>query len=242
VLSHPPHGEVDLQRAAAVLRLVPAEVRHKATYQVPEIWLAEASDEAAEAGAAKLRQAGLRVVTVPGAAVAASPPQELVASFAFENDGLRLVAETPTLLAYDELVIAVTFAPRPAEGKAALPQPAVELCAPTTDGYQRWTILQGVTGFAGQAPRQSGSMGANLRAFVADLERRFPHVRVDRRLLNMQVRRRGGTAPTSGPVRQGYSYATAALNQLLESIEPGLSDLAHEELAVRLAFLTHVAG
>jgi hypothetical protein len=43
-------------------------------------------------------------------------------------------------------------------------------------------------------------------------------------------------------VRQGYSYATAALNQLLESIEPGLSDLAHEELAVRLAFLTHVAG
>ena len=57
----------------------------------------------------------------------------------------------------------------------------------------------------------------------------------------MQVRRRGGAAPAGVPVRQGYSYATAALHQLLESIEGGLSELPHEELAVRLAVLTYLA-
>jgi hypothetical protein len=76
--------------------------------------------------------------------------------------------------------------------------------------------------------RQSSSFGANVRNLAADVEQRFPAMRVDRRLMNMQVRRRGGSAPAGGPVRQGYSFATAALNRLLESIAPGLSELEHE--------------
>ena len=75
------------------------------------------------------------------------------------------------------------------------------------------------------------------------VEQRFPSLAVDRRLLNMQVRRRTGAPPPVGaPVRHGFSYATRALDRLLESIAPGLSDLDHEELAVRLALLTRAAG
>jgi hypothetical protein len=87
------------------------------------------------------------------------------------------------------------------------------------------------------------NFGANVRAFAADVERHFPAVVVDRRLMNMQVRRRTSAPPPAGaPVRHGYSFATRALDRLLESMEPGLSELEHEELAVRLALLTRAAG
>jgi hypothetical protein len=64
---------------------------------------------------------------------------------------------------------------------------------------------------------------------------------VDERLVNMQVRRRVG-APPPGMVRRGFSYATTSLNELLESLAPGLSEIEHEDLASRLAFLTQAAA
>jgi hypothetical protein len=238
VLSHPPHGEVDLKRAAAVLGLVPVDVRLKAAYAIPEIWLAPDDPAAAEAAAATLRQAGLRVVVAPGAALAAVEPPNPVASFSFEPGGLLLRAEEEALLEYDTAGIAVLFTPRASESREPLPPPSFDLYVLTETAAPRWSIVQGVTGFGGMTGRQSASFGANVRAFAVDVERRFPAVLVDRRLVNMQVRRRGGATPAGGPVRQGYSFATVALNRLLESIQPGLSALDHEELAVRLALLT----
>ena len=238
VLSHPPHGEVDLKLAAMVLRLTAVDVRLKANYPIPEIWLEHGAAAVAESAAASLRAAGMRVVAVPGAALAEIPPQQPVASFAFEDGGLFLDAEDQVTVPYDTAVVAVVFAARPDQGKGP-PPAAVELFAPAERGYHRWTILQGVTGFAGASPRQTGSFGVSARNFAADVERRFPEARVDRRLVNMQVRRRTG-APPPGAVRRGYSFATPALQQLLDSIEPGLGDLEHEELSVRLAFLTNV--
>jgi hypothetical protein len=239
VLAHPPHGVVDLNRAAAVLRFAPVDVRLKANYSVPEIWLAHGAAAVAEADAAALRRAGLRVVAVPGAALGEIPAQQFVGSFAFEDQGLFLDAEERVTLDYDAAAIAVLFVPRPEPGKGPPPPAAVELFVPAYSGYQRWTILQGVTGFAGASPRQTTSFGVNARNFAADLERRFPNARVDRRLVNMQVRRRTG-APPPGMVRRGYSFATPALQQLLDSIAPGLAELEHQELSVRLAFLTNV--
>ncbi len=40
------------------------------------------------------------------------------------------------------------------------------------------------------------------------------------------------------PVRKGFSFATTALSNLLESIAPELKDLNQFELASRLCFLT----
>ena len=101
VLSHPPHGEVDFKRAGAVLGLVAVDVRLKASYNLPEIWLADGDARAAEAAAASLRQAGLSVVLVPGAALAAIAPPNPVSTFSFEAGGLLLQAEEEVLLEYD---------------------------------------------------------------------------------------------------------------------------------------------
>ena len=242
VLSHPPHGEVDFKRAGTVLGLVAVDVRLKASYGVPEIWLANEDARAAETAAATLRQAGLSVVLVPGAALGAIDPPNPVSTFRFEADGLLLQAEEEVLLEYDTPGLAVLFIPRPGQAKDLLPPASLDLYALTGIAAPRWTIVQGVTTFEGMGPRQSSSFGANVRAFAAEVEQRFPAMRVDRRLMNMQVRRRGGAAPAGVPVRQGYSFATAALGGLLENIAPGLSELEHEELAVRLALLTRAAG
>jgi hypothetical protein len=241
VLSHPPHsGEVDLKLAAPVLGLAAADVRLKVNYPVPEIWAAEPAP-AADAAAAQLRDAKFRVVVVPGAALAAIPPRHPVLSFAFEDRDLLVRGDEQTTLDYEASVIAVLFTPRPGESKGS-PAPAfLDLYAVVRGRLQRWTFLQGATGFGGMGTRQSASFGMNVHAFAADVARRFAKCTVDERLVNMQVRRRVG-APPPGMVRRGFSYATTSLNELLESLAPGLSEIEHEDLASRLAFLTKAAA
>jgi hypothetical protein len=241
VLSHPPHrGEVDLKLAAPVLGLAPADLRLKIKYPVPEIWAAEPAP-AAQAAAATLTQAGFRVVAIPGTALAAIPERNPVVSFAFEEHGLIMRGAEQGTLEYDAAVIGVLFTPRPGESKDA-PVPAfLDLYAIVRGHLRRWTCLQGATGFGGMGQRQSASFGMNVHAFAGDLGRRFAKCTLDERLVNMQVRRRIG-APPPGVVRRGYSYATASLNDLLDSLAPGLSQIEHEDLASRLAFLTNAAG
>jgi hypothetical protein len=240
VLSHPPHGEVDLKLAAPVLGLAPADVRLKINYPVPEIWVAEPEPEA-QSAAASLRQAKFRVVVVPGAALGAIPPRNPVVSFGFEDQGLLIRAEEQSTLGYDASVIAVLFTPRPGESKGSPALAFLDIYAITRGRLLRWTFLQGITGFGGMGTRQTSSFGMNVHAFAADVKQRFASSILDQRLVNMQVRRKTG-APPPGMVRRGFSYATASLSQLLESLAPGLSQIEHEDLASRLAFLTQAAG
>ena len=60
-ISDPPHGQIDLQKAAPALGLAPADLRMKTTYRVPEIWLADPDRGQVEPGAVTLREAGLNV-------------------------------------------------------------------------------------------------------------------------------------------------------------------------------------
>ena len=240
VLSHPPHGEVDLKLAAPVLGLAPADVRLKVNYPVPEIWVV-APTASAETAAARLREARFRVAVVPGAALGAIPARAPVVSFAFEDAGLLVRGAEQGTVEYDAAVIAVLFTPRPGEHKDAMVPAFLDLYAIVRGRLQRWTFLQGTTGFGGMGARQSASFGMNVHAFAADVSRRFARCTVDQRLVNMQVRKRVGTPPP-GVVRRGYSYATASLNQLLESLAPGLSEIDHDDLSSRLAFLAQAAG
>lgn len=241
VLSHPPHGSVDFTLAAPLLEMTPADVRLKANYSVPEIWMAESDAEAAEAGAARLRAAGLRVAVVPGVALAEIPARNPVASFAFEDGELVIQASRRDSVAYGVAAVAVLFTPRPGESKGNPPAAFLDLYAVVGGGLGRWTFLQGTTGFTGMGTRQSASFGTNVHALADDLRRRFATCTVDERLVNMQVRRRVGSPPP-GAIRRGYSFATGSLNELLDGLRAGLSAMDHEELASRLAFLTRVAG
>jgi hypothetical protein len=239
VISHPPHGAVDAKQGALVLGLAPVDVRLKANHAVPEIWLALDDAPNAAAAADRLRRAEFRVVARPGTALAALSEIRPVTGFSFGATALSLQGErAEASLPYDSALVAVLFTPRLDAGKASQVPSFLDLYLPAAGAPTRWTVLQGVTGFAGMGARQTASFGTNLHAFAADVEARFPRAVLDRRLEQMRVRRRFGVPPP-GTIRQGYSFATSALNRLLESIRPGLSELEDPDLTSRLAYLTH---
>lgn len=241
VVSNPPHGTVDLPTAAPLLQLARPDLRLKQNYPVPEIWLAEDDRSTADAAAAALVAAGLHLVVVPGAALGEIPERAPVPAFGFEDRGFVLQAEEQIVLPYQAPLVAVLFSARPGDGRGPLPPPFLDLYVLCDGALRRWTFAQGDTAFWGLGNRATASFGTNVKALAEELERRFPRGRIDRRLVNMQVRRRVG-APPPGVQRRGFSYATEALNQLLERIKPGLSQIEHPELASRLAFLTLAAS
>lgn len=241
VLSNPPHGDVDLATASPILGLEPADLRLKTNYPVPEILLTEDDPAACEAAAAGLREAAFNVAVVPGRALAEIPGRRPAPLFTFEQDALVLDAEECARLSYDVPLVAVQFSARPGETKGFVPTPFLDLYGLADGVLRRWTVSQGLTEFTGLGTRATASFGTNVQMLAGEIEKRFPFATVDRRLVNMQVRRRVGTPPP-GVQRRGFSYATAPLNALLERLKPGLSEIEHQELASQLVFLTHAAG
>jgi hypothetical protein len=239
VIAHPPHGDVDVQLAAFVLGLTPVDVRLKVAYPIPEIWFASDDRAAADHEATLLRRAGIRVVVVPGAALAAVPARRVIGVFAFGEGALVLHDGDEYTLPYDSPVVAVLFTPRIAETKGPQPPSFLDLYLPPPGEPRRWTVLQGATGFDGMGDRQTASFGTNVHQLAARIEERFVSAVLDRRLEHMRVRRRLGVPPP-GVARQGYSFATAALNALLEAVRPGLSEIENDDLSSRLAYLTHL--
>ena len=264
VISNPPHGVCDSRRAAPQLGLTPAEATLKANYPVPEIWLALEDRAQAEAAARELTEAGLHVTVVAGEELRDVPPREHVRSFAFEETGVVLELEDlDVTLAYDAPIIAVFCAPRPAAaGDAGRPvgsrpseavrhaaEPAVahlsggflDMYASLDGKLRRLSVVQGVTEFSGLGHAALPSAAGNLMKFVGEVEARFSHAQVDRRMALLHARRRtsmtGMTAP-SGQQRKGFSYGTETLASLLASISPDLKDLSEFELSSRLAYLT----
>jgi hypothetical protein len=106
VVSNPPHNGVDHGRAAELLGLTPAEMRMKANFRAPEIWLAFADDGQASDAVASLRSTGLSVEVVSGYSLVSIPGPAPVSSFAFTDaefvahmvdSELRFPYEAPTL-------------------------------------------------------------------------------------------------------------------------------------------------
>lgn len=117
IVSNPPHGEVDPARAAPGLGLSPAEIRMKANYPVPEIWLAASEAVEMEQTAAELTAAGLHVAIVTGDALGALPPREEVQSFALSDVGLvATVVGAELTVPCDAKVTAVYCTPRQPAG------------------------------------------------------------------------------------------------------------------------------
>ena len=94
VVSNPPHGSLDFQAAAKCLGCAAADVRMKANFRAPEIWLAETDIEIAREKAMGLLQAGVRIALVPGKVLAAVPGLQLATALALDESTLS--AECPT--------------------------------------------------------------------------------------------------------------------------------------------------
>lgn len=288
VVSNPPHGEVDPARAAPGLGLSPAELRMKANYPVPEIWLASTEVGEMERSAEELGAAGLKVVVVPGDALGALPPREEAKRFQLADAGLVVTLESGDVtIPYEASVTAVYCTPRQAAGldgastggRSGLTEgmarrsssvfmtrdslvgfgglggrsgavggaeagPAessfLDLYFTAGSGARRITVMQNSVDFSGLGEMALPNATTNMELLVQECEDRFTSGAVDRRLVNMQPRQRPmvGRPAADHPERKGFSFATEALNRLLESISPELKGASQFELSSRLAFLT----
>lgn len=278
LVSDPPHNEPDFAAAAPNFGLTAAEVRMKANYPIPEIWLAGTEAQKIDSSIESLRATGLSVTAVASDALAAIPDQTVVKSFAFSDSGLTMTLdESDVELPFDEAIVAVFCQPREAVGEesyrsvgspltsglsarvslAGLPGPSKRLSmaglqettarSPYLDIYAshdgkviRYAVVQDESDFSGLGELQLARAVDNMVMFVAELGDCFKNAVVDRRLMDMQPRSRAmvtqRTAHTG--VRKGFSFATSALSQLLESIDPDMKDMTQFELASRLAYLT----
>lgn len=278
VISDPPQGDVDFRQAAPCFGLTPAEVRMKANYQVPEIWIADVDEQKVEATVGLLRKAGLRVAHRSGQDLQSIPAPQTVRSFQFAANGLRISLDGGEAeISYDAPMVGIFCQPlrsgfdsRPAghdslkdrmahggialgdskrgsslEGMLAAKRPHLEE-APFFDIYElkdggmmRLSVIQDVVDFSG-LPATHRRAADNMALFVSACADRLTEARIDRRLVGMRWRRR----PTvSAPLpedsrRKGFSFATARLSQLLESISPELRDVSDPDLSSRLAYLT----
>jgi hypothetical protein len=115
IVSDPPHRVQDFQPAAPVFGLGVADVRLKANYPVPEIWVVDVEDRPIQSALATLDGSGFSVLRMPGTAVAELPRAAAVRSFAFTPDGLTITSDLgEDVLPYDASVLGVfcqTLAP-----------------------------------------------------------------------------------------------------------------------------------
>ncbi len=106
----------------------------------------------------------------------------------------------------------------------------------------RISIVQEITSFS-QLPDHLPHGLAAMQNFVAECESRFENAYVDRRLVDMTLRGLARVVTGASPrdpaaQRTGFSYATAALAELLGSLSPDLKDIHQADLSSRLAYLT----
>jgi hypothetical protein len=288
IISNPPHEDLDPALAAPCFGLSPAEVRMKANYPVPEIWLADSDRSKVDPTVDILRAAGLSVVAVPGSDFAAIPSQAIVKTFGFTTTGMTMELEDSQVeLSHDGPFVGVFCQPRAGTGESsgaganplteglrqrrsgvfmardslmgfgggsrassaggeeeAADSPFLDIYIPggsTDGGVLRVAVVQDQVDFSGLGDLQLPRANDNMVMFVAEVEDKFGAAHFDRRLVDMQPRSRamvGRRTAVSGE-RKGYSFATAALSQLLESLSPELKGLLQFDLASRLAYLTH---
>lgn len=282
VVSNPPHGDVDFLQAGQVLGLAATEIRMKANYPVPEIWLADTDKSRADETAEALGDAGLSVVTLLGEDFAAVPKREVAKSFELGDTGLKACLNDEEVeIGYQSPVIGVFCQPLHeigieeerastgggrAERKSGMfmsratlvglgarhsdtledghdeseESPFLDLYLMGENSRRRIGLVQRGLDFSGLGDLMLARASDNMAMLVAECDDRFSETEFDRRLANMHPRKRllvgRGMAPDSN--RKGFSFATVALSNLLESISPDLKDITQFELASRLVFLT----
>lgn len=153
VVSDPPHHEVDHNRAGELLGLTPAEIRMKANFPAPEVWLAFPDAEEATDATSSLGGTGLNTAVVDGKALSTVPGPAPVSSFAFTDETfLARFQEGELELRYDAPTFGVFCKPPPGFSPAQSAQSS-------RSSKRRRTTLAWTEKVAG-AGHESGRLGA----------------------------------------------------------------------------------
>jgi hypothetical protein len=142
IVSDPPHRVEDITPATPVFGLSAAEIRLKANYPVPEIWVADMEEDRIRSALAVLTRSGFRVLLAPGTAIAEVPPATAVHAFEFAPDGLVLrTGNGETELPYDVAAVGVfcqpLAAPRLSRSSSAAPTGRISRFAEAAEGRLR---------------------------------------------------------------------------------------------------------
>ncbi len=112
LVSNPPQGDFDAKLAAPSFGLAAAEVRMKANYHVPEIWVADRDQQRIEATATEMRAAGLNVVLLAGEHLVL-PSGMNVGSFSFDDHRfIAKVRDSELDVNYERPIVAVFCKPK----------------------------------------------------------------------------------------------------------------------------------
>lgn len=247
LVSNPPHPRPDIKTAALVLGLLPDQVEPKLRYGVPEIWMAESTDEKVSRAHKILATAGVRTVVATSDEVQAVPPPRIVRSIEFTYDSMYLGGVEVT--SADAPLILPCY-PRAAEGappnlrSEVVPGVAVYDTTPFLHLYLANGARLGIYGelvdFTFLGPQKSPNAQRNINALESTLRARLPRAKFDERLTNIQLRRRWdhGVPVNFTEARKGYSYASPGLDALLADISPDLANITQSEWSSRLCYLT----
>ena len=235
---------MDPHLAAPCFGLTAADVRMKANYGAPEIWVMSTVRSKMEDAARTLREAGLNVVVIAGKDLANIPAPARVKSFSYTDKYLVATLEDSEVgLPYDARIVAVFCkAPEgsPTELTRSTGSALLDIYGSRKGELLRISFVQDVVDFSGLGDRQLPTAGSNMLLFVAECEQRFTKAQFDRRMVDVRLRRSliSDTAARPDERRKGFSFATMALAKLLESISPDLRNISQFELGSRLAYLT----
>ncbi|NIM49915.1 MAG: hypothetical protein GTN62_06475 [Gemmatimonadales bacterium] len=119
IVSDPPHRTIQAQAAAQCLQCTAAEVRMKANFPAPEIWLADTDSGAARQWGKALLDAGFSVALVRGSVLAAVPRIQWAGAVRLGESGFTVTTGTGEVeIGRDDRVIAVCGEPRKQEARS----------------------------------------------------------------------------------------------------------------------------
>jgi len=246
VVSDPPHDDVEVEAAAAVLGLPAEHARLKMRFRAPEVLGLGDGNRAADM-AASLRAAGVSAQIRDGELLTRVPWPTLVSGVDLGEKGLRAaLGDRAVEIGYDDPVLAVycqppvDFVPPP---DAAEPSRGV-VAGPAAAEAMEWAPHLDVYFERDRVPERLSVVGPGLASAVDACRQRFTNLVLDTRLVGVRPRRRflAGEQGFNPDQRKRYAFGTRLLRHAMESISPELRDLTHYELGARLAYILGRGG
>lgn len=259
LISNPPHGSVDNERAAACFGMPVAEVRIRMNAPAAQVWFAEPAMDVLKERARTLIDAGANVRVIRGTSLLALSPRQDLRRFSFAPNGLRcqVAKDREILIPYDWKAVAVTCRPadpgrvvrktllqtaRSADRNKSLRQDAktrvVEIVAPTDESFVdlffvRLPKVRRLTIRPGHT--EFSGLGSAMKPVMNEnVATLVDHMR--ERFTSAEHDNRLVDAPAPRPA----TVSGKALQSHLAAIDPTLRDLDWYDLLSRLAFLSKI--
>lgn len=252
VVSDPPHGEVDLEIAAALLGLDVFSTRLKANFAAPEVMLAS-DPEKASRFAAQLRAVGFNASILDGGTLRDLPWPDPASSLMFDASDMRATVRGAVVdIPYQSEVVGVYCRP-PGDDRTRRTNVEIDRAVASDHGptiaaaIQRRSILDLYFHDAGSLRRVTivpDWLKADEGAVIKEFVKRSKSLRLDTRLEGVRPRAPFviGGAAHQGPERRRYSFGTLLLREVLESISPDLRAVPQYEFGSRLAYALNPLG